>query len=220
MIGLSLVRLRPVLATLLAIIPGTAGGQVRAADADQGDVLVVRLVRPDRQAAAVLKLFEGTRVSHPAAALASWKAAARPRLELGKPLEALIASFNPEMASEWRVVHGARLAVNWDAAHGRLAWHALVPRDDGTIAAAVAATRLSEGASEASLDFAGKRVAVERLGRPGSAVAAHAGDTLIFGSSRAELLRGVQTLASGDDGFASASGSRPAGGSRASRRLG
>ena len=166
MIGLTLVRSIRVLAALLAIIAGASGDDVHPGDTDQGDILVVRLVRPDRQAAAVLKLFEGTPVKHPAAALASWKSAARPPLELGKPLEALIASFNPDMASEWRVVHGARLAVNWDAAHGRPTWYALVPRDDGTIAAAVAAARLSEGASETAVDFAGKRIAVERLAGP------------------------------------------------------
>jgi hypothetical protein len=209
-IGLTLVRSLRVLAGLLAIFPGMVRGDVRASDAVQGDILVVRLVHPDGQAVAVLKLFDGARVSHPAAALASWKAAARPPLELGKPLEALIASFNPEMASEWHVVHGARLAVNWDAAHGRLAWYALVPRDDGTIAAAVAATRLSEGASETSLDFAGKHVAVERLGRPGAAVAAQAGDTLIFGSSREELLRVVQSLAMGKTALPAAPGRGPA----------
>ena len=112
---------------------------------------------------------------HPAAALAAWKSAGGPPRELGKPLEALIACFNPEMSGEWRVLDGARLAVNLDEGRGVPSWHALVPRDDGTIAAAVAAMRLSDGASEAPVDFAGNRIAVERLGRPGAALAARRG---------------------------------------------
>ncbi len=183
------------LAALSLILASALCSETRAHDADQVDSLEVRLVHPDQQATAVLKLFRGTRFTHPAAALASWKAAAKTPRELGKPLEVLIASFNPEMATEWRVLHGARLGVNWDAAHGRPAWYAVVPQDDGTIAAAVAAAALSEGASEPSLDVAGKLLPVERLGSPGSALAGHAGDSLVFGTSREELLRAVRTLA-------------------------
>ena len=197
--GLLRVRRAGVLAWTAVFLLGTERIDARGGEPgqDPADMLVVHLVHPEGQAEAVLKLFEGARVRHPAAALAAWKAAARPPRELGKPLEALIACFNPEMSGEWRVMHGARLAVNWDEARGLPSWHALVPRDDGTIAAAVAAMRLSDGASEAPVDFAGKRIAVERLGRPGSPLAARAGDTLLFGSSRNELLRAVRNLADG-----------------------
>jgi hypothetical protein len=206
---LSPARCLGALLAMLAVVPGAVCLDARAGDAsqDQGDTLVVHLVHPEGQAAALLKLFDGARMRHPAAALAAWKAAARPPRDLGKPLEAFIAFFNPEMTDEWRVMHGARLAVSWDAAHGRPSWHALVPRDDGTIAAAVAAMRLSEGAAEPVVDLAGSPIAVERLGRPGAALAARAGDTLIFGSSREELVRATRNLAGAKGGSPQAPGS-------------
>ena len=132
-----------------------------AAVADEGDILVVRLVHPEQQSAALLKLFEGAPARHPAAALASWKAVARSPRDLGKPLEALIALFNPEMAHEWQVMHGAKLVANWDPARGRPTWYALVPRDDGTIAAAVTAGRLSDGVADTPLNVDGNQIAVE-----------------------------------------------------------
>ena len=197
--GLVRARSVGVLTWMVAFLMGTDWIDARGGEpgGDPGDMLVVHLVHPEVQAEAVLKLFQGARVSHPAAALAAWKSAARPPRELGKPLEALIACFNPEMSGEWRVMDGARLAVNWGAASGRPAWHALVPRDDGTIAAAVAAMRLSDGASEDEVDFEGNRILVERLGRPGAALATRAGNTLIFGSSRDELVRATRNLAEG-----------------------
>src|SRR5262249_40831861 len=82
------------------------------------ETLVVRLNHPERQAAQILKLFEGSRAPHPAAALAAWKNAARQPDQLGKPLQALIAVFNPEMANEWRLMHGAELIVNWNPVTG------------------------------------------------------------------------------------------------------
>ncbi len=178
---------------------GMLGGDVTAGGGEADDILVVRLVHPDRQSAALLKLFEGTRAKHPAGAMAAWKSAPGPARDLGKPLEALIAFFNPEMANEWRVMHGARLFVNWDAARGRPAWNALVPGDDGTIAAAVTSARLSDGGSEPSLEFAGNQIAVERLGRSGASVAARAGEALVLGSSRDELGRAIRSLAAGGD---------------------
>ena len=112
------VRCVGVLAWMMAFLMGTQWIHARGGepDLDPGDMLVLHLVHPERQAEAVLKLFDGARLRHPAAALAAWKAAARPPRELGKPLEALIALFNPEMCGEWRVMDGTRLAVNWDEA--------------------------------------------------------------------------------------------------------
>ena len=157
------------------------------------DALVVRLIHPERQAAQVLKLFEGARVAHPAAALAAWKtAAARQGDALGKPLEAVIAFFNPEMATEWRTLHQAELVVNWDQTHDRAGWHAIVPRDDGTLAAGITASRLSDGGDDAPVDFMGQKIAVARLGRPGSALAAQRGDASVFGTTRDELLKAVE----------------------------
>ena len=114
---------------------------------------------------------------------------------LGKPLEAVIAFFNPEMATEWRTMHQAELVVNWDQTHGRACWHAIVPRDDGTLAAGITASRLSDGDDDAPIDFMGEKVAVARLGRPGSLLAAQRGDALAFGTTRDELLRAVERAA-------------------------
>ncbi len=65
-----------------------------------GDTLVIHLVHPERQAAAVLNLFSGARVDHPAAAIARWKHAANGSLPLSKPLEAAITFMNPDMVRE------------------------------------------------------------------------------------------------------------------------
>ena len=183
----------PVLAAAIVLATAVCG-VANGGQPDVGETLVVRLVHPDRQAAQVLRLFEGSRAPHPAAALAAWKNAARETGQLGKPLEAVIAFFNPEMASEWRLLHGAELIVNWEEANGTPRWYAIVPRDDGTVAAGVTASLLSDGAREAPLRFEGNEIAVTRFGRPGSLVAAHAGDGVIFGSARDELLTAVGRL--------------------------
>ena len=84
-------------------------GAVEGETAAEGGGIVIRLVHPDRQAVAMLDLFHGARVAHPAAALVAWKRCTRDPDLLGKPLEAAIAMFNPEMAREWRVLHDAEL---------------------------------------------------------------------------------------------------------------
>ena len=66
--------------------------------------LTVRLVHPERQAAEILRLFEGSPAPHPAAALAAWKRASSEPDRLGKTTEAVISFFNPEMVAEWKVV--------------------------------------------------------------------------------------------------------------------
>jgi hypothetical protein len=104
------------------------------------------------------------------------------------------------------VMHGAKLVANWDPAHGRPTWYALVPRDDGTIAAAVTAGRLSDGVADTPLNVDGNQIAVERLGRPGALLAARAGETLIFGSTRDELLRAMRSLPSGHTPLPTATG--------------
>ena len=95
---------------------------------------------------------------HPAAALAGWKRATRGSGQLGKPLEAVIAMFNPEMAEEWRVMHDAELHFDLGAADGKVRWYAVVPRDDGTLSAAVTAMRLTDGARGGSALAGGQAV--------------------------------------------------------------
>jgi hypothetical protein len=161
---------------------------------DRRDALVVRLLHPEQQAAAVLRLFEGARVSHPAAALAAWKRATKDSAQLGKSLEAVIALFNPEMVPEWRVFDDAELRLEPSAVDGRARWFVLVPRDDGAVAAAITAMRLTGGVDEQPLDWDGRAYCVQRLGPAGAMVATRDGDTLLLGSSRAKLLDGLRLV--------------------------
>ncbi len=185
-------RLAMMAAAILALLSGTLRGN----PPDDPPTLTVRLVRPEQQAAEILRMFEGARAPHPAAALAAWKRATPDLAILGKPLEALIAAFNPEMVPEWRVLDQAELRIDLNAADGRTRWHALMPRDDGSVAAVVTALRLTDGADEAPLDRDARKIAVERLGPPGAVLAIRAGDTLILASSRAEITRACRTVLS------------------------
>ncbi|HKI41819.1 MAG TPA: hypothetical protein VKA66_15910, partial [Mycobacterium sp.] len=164
------------------------------AESPGDETLVIRLVHPERQATEVLSLFEGSRAPHPAAALAAWKRTTRDPGQLGKPLEAVIALFNPEMAREWGVLHAAELRLDLSAAGGKPRWYAVVPRDDGTVAAAVTAQRLTDGGQEPALVEEATGSGVERLGPPGSTVATQIGDTVILGSSRDELMRALHRM--------------------------
>ena len=56
------------------------------------ELVVVRLIHPERQANELIRLFEGGPASHPAAALAAWKRASPKSGKLGKLAEALIRS--------------------------------------------------------------------------------------------------------------------------------
>ena len=157
--------------------------------ATAGEPIVVRLIHPDRQAAAVLRLFEGCAAPHPAAALAAWKRSTRDPDQLGKPLEAVISFFNPEMVREWSVFHEARFQLGFDPETGSGRWRLTVPGDDGTIAALITALRLSGGGNEEPVGNG--TIAVNRLGGPGAAVAARSAGGVVLASSRAELDRGL-----------------------------
>jgi hypothetical protein len=163
----------------------------RAQSSPEDEALVVRLIHPDRQAARWLQLFQGTRAPHPAWALAAWKRATRDPVLLGKPLEAVIAAFNPEMVDEWSRFHDAELHLGYSARDGNPRWYARLPCDDGTIAAAISARRLTDGADEPPVLDNGKEYGVLRLGPPGAPVAAQMGRALVLASSRELLGRGV-----------------------------
>ena len=107
------------LSLILISLTVQSGGATRGGPPDEDEPLIVRVVHPDRQAAAVLRLFEGSRAASPAAALATWKQATRNPGQLGKPLEAVIAMCNPDMVAEWRVLDGAELHLGFDPAMGR-----------------------------------------------------------------------------------------------------
>jgi hypothetical protein len=185
-----IVRLGLVLAVLVGIRGIAAGGE----PASEGDALVARLVHPDRQAAEVLRLFEGARWSDPASALAAWKQEARGVVPLGKPAEALIALFNPEMVAEWRAFDGAEIHLAADPSSGDLGWFAFVPRDDGTVAAGITAMRLTYP-DDKPLVVDGRDLPVAQLGRSGVPLACVVGTAVTVASSRDLLLRAVRIVA-------------------------
>jgi len=174
-----------------------AAGSALADVPSECDALTVRVIHPDRQAAQLIKLFEGSRAAHPAAALAAWKRATRDPMQLGKPLEAVIALANPEMVSEWRIFHQTELLMNLGPNDGTLRWHAVVPRDDGTAASMVTAFRLSDLEDAPPIDEQGQEFVVTRFSRTGSAVVTHVGTSLVVAGSRDELGRAIRRVQHG-----------------------
>ncbi|MGO9467113.1 MAG: hypothetical protein ACLQVF_23470 [Isosphaeraceae bacterium] len=161
------------------------------------DALTVRVIQPDRQAAQLIKLFEGSRAAHPAAALAAWKRATRDPLQLGKTLEAVIALANPEMVSEWRIFDQAELRMNLGPNDRTSRWHALVPRDDGTAASMITAFRLSDLEEAPPINEQGKEFVVTRFSQTGTAVVTHVGAKLVLAGSRDDLGRALQRVQHG-----------------------
>jgi len=188
------------LGVLLLVWAGSwvaAAGSAWADVPSECDALTVRVIHPDRQAAQLIKLFEGSRAAHPAAALAAWKRATRDPIQLGKTLEAVIALANPEMVSEWRIFDQAELRMNLGLGNGTLRWHAVVPRDDGTAASMITAFRLSDLEDAPPIEEQGKAFVVTRFNRSGSAVVTHAGTTLLLAGSRDELGRAIRRVPQG-----------------------
>ena len=136
----------------------------------------------------VLKLFAGARVAHPAAALAAWKRSARDPHQLGKPLEAVIAIFNPEMAARMEGVARRRAShrSRSEPMEGPLVCHRATRRRD-LIGGGHGDEDDRRRRRRIQSHSQGKEVAVERLGPAGAMVSARIGDTLILGSSRDEL---------------------------------
>jgi hypothetical protein len=166
----------------LIMMLGMATGLAHGAGPPE-EAVTVRLIQPDCQAERLIALFEGARVPHPAAALASWKRTeGRHGRSLGKPLEAAIAAINPEMVRELRLLDDAEVGIAWDA-DGRLLWHAILPRDDGTFAAVGTALALTDGGSDPPL----REVAVDRLGPPGAPLMARTAGALVVAGTRDAL---------------------------------
>jgi len=170
------------------------GGRGVGAEAPKLEpALVVRAIHPDRQAAAVIDLFDGSRAANPAAAMAAWRRATGRHDAIGKTLQAVAALFNPMMVPEWRPLHGAR----FDLATGDgLAWGVAVPNDDGAIAALVTSLRLSGGADEPPI--LDPPIAVKRLGESGAALAARLPGALAFAGRRDMLIAEVARLRAGE----------------------
>lgn len=169
---------------------------VLAEEPELKPAMSIRAIHPDRQAAAVIELFEGARAAHPAAAMAAWRRATGRHDAIGKPLQAVAALFNPEMVPEWRSLHGARFDLANRGEGGGLAWSFAVPNDDGAIAALIAALRLSGGADEPPvLD---PPIAVKRLGESGGALAARLPKAVVFAGRRDMLIAGIAWLRAGN----------------------
>ena len=178
------------------IVPFLLATGGRAEVPDERPALIVHLVHPERQAAELLGLFAGSRGA-PGRGVAAWKRATRDPAQLGKPLEAVIALFNPEMAREWSIMNGSELGFGLRPGDDRLKWYAIVPHDDGTLAAAITAERLSGGAAELPLLDDGKHVAVERLGTSLSLFASQLGEAVLAAGSREDLALAVRRFGRG-----------------------
>jgi hypothetical protein len=187
---------RWVLWVILISLSGRPSDEAWGAPPEGGEPFTVRLVHPDRQATEILRLFEGSRAASPAAALTAWKQSTRDPGQLGKPLEAVIAMFNPDMVREWRILDDAELHLDLDPASDSPRWFAIVLHDDGTLAAGITASRLTYP-DDVPLRDEGRELTVARLGRSGVPLACLVGSTLIVGNSRAELLRGVHATPAG-----------------------
>lgn len=175
---------------LVAILPMISGFSAAAEGPEgQPDAFVARLIRPDRQAAEILRLFDGARWSHPAAALSAWRTRS-PQTGPGKAIEALIASFNPEMVREWRSMDGAEVRIGMAPSTGEVEWAVLVPHDDGTLAAGVTAIRLTNP-EDPPIEAGDGSIPVARIGRSGVPMACQIGGSVVVAGSRAWLERGA-----------------------------
>jgi hypothetical protein len=179
--------------SLLTASPGTAAEVVSRLE----PAAHFKVSHPEVLAARINQLFDGTRVPHPAAALSAWKRATRGQGHLGKPLEALIALLNPEMAREWRSFDGTELTV-WSALETGdakvLEWSIVVPHDDGNVAAALMAGRLTGGGLDVEESHP-DRAPVNRLGPLGAPLSTRIGRTLVIAASRRSLNRALDELA-------------------------
>jgi len=186
-------------------VPLRAEGRSEEPEAPRGDpnsdrveILIDAVaVRPQDQVFSMLALFEGSGWPHPAAVLADWKRAAKPGeiRTLGKPLEALIAAFNPLTARELQALDGLRVGITRTAGEaGSLRWSVTLPRDDGTLEAAVTAMALTEGRREAPW----RGVPIDRLGPPDGPLAAAHGPVVVFASDRQELIGALERLEQSD----------------------
>ena len=104
----------------LGLVLACPACRTRGAEApDCGPSATFRLVHPDRQAAAVLKLFHGSRAPHPRRRSRRGSGRRARRISSASPLEAVISFFNPEMIPEWKVLHGAEYRLGFDHEKGR-----------------------------------------------------------------------------------------------------
>ena len=145
--------------------------------------ITVRLTRPRELGERLLALFEGTKVSSPAAALAGYRRAKGGSSGLSKATEAVIATINPRMIAEWGLLDDASFQIG-RSADGRPIWDALIPRDDGTFEALGTAFVLTDGASEPPINGQ----PVDRLGPSGAPLLTRVPAALVIASDRDALV--------------------------------
>ncbi|MDB5352495.1 MAG: hypothetical protein JWN86_3742 [Planctomycetota bacterium] len=165
-------------------------GLVSAENPDLEPAITVRLTRPDVQLERLIDLFQGSRATDPASALAAWKRATKNAEGLGKAAEAGIAALNPRMIAELKNFDGAGFLLDFVRDRPEPIWVLALPRDDGTLSALATAMALTDGASEAPL----LGVPVDRLGPPGAALMSRSQDEVVIGGSREALTRGSTWL--------------------------
>jgi hypothetical protein len=134
-----------------------------------------------------LALFEGSRATSPAAALAGWKRATRGTQTLGKGWEAAIAALNPEMFRELKLLDGGEVAF---ALGPHVRWYAALPSDDGTFGALATAMALTDGAAETPIHGA----SVDRLGPPGAPLMARTARGLVVAGTRDDVTIALSRL--------------------------
>jgi hypothetical protein len=165
--------------TFLALCVFAPAGDADAAAVVRPPAVEVRVAGLDRQLETILALFDGAKAAHPAAALASWRAATGSHDVPSKAAQALIALLNPEMARELKALNDAEAVIR--VVPGGVSWWAVFPRDDGTLAALGPALGLTEGQRLAAPEGL---VALDRLGPPGAALLGRATQGgLVLGSS-------------------------------------
>jgi hypothetical protein len=165
----------------IAIVAGLSFVGATARAEQKPPALVIRLSQPDEQARRVIALFRNARAPHPAAALAGWKYATGG--SLGKPMEALITAFNPGMIRELRSMEDAECVIRFDNATTTPRWRLILPRDDGSLAAALPALGLTDGKVEPSIGT----TPVLRLGPPGAPLGAFGKGWTVVASDAAQL---------------------------------
>jgi hypothetical protein len=148
----------------------------------ESPALSVEIYGLDRQWNEVIRLIEGTGFPHPAAALSSWKRQGSHEPPLGKPLEALIASFNPDLTPELKSLDRARFEFGYGP-NGIPRWWSAIPDDRGILADLLTAQALTQGASLEGLSG----IDVERIGVLGTALMARVGRRLALANDRTAL---------------------------------
>lgn len=185
-----------VVASALSPVPPIGAWSVRAEEPKLEPAVVVRAIHPDRLAAAVIALFEGSPAANPAEAMAAWRRATGEHDALGKPVQAVAALFNPAMVPEWRMLDGAELALITTGGAPVFRWGLLFPNDDDAITALITSLRLSGGADAPPI--LDPPVAVARLGEPGAALAARVPGAVAFANDRELLAAEIERFRSGE----------------------